>query len=349
MLQTLSGCGDDDPVVPQSSPWEDVAFPNPGIAGFLDVAARGTRVVATGYGYGPQSEPAPLVVQTTSETWEVVTLPALPAATVLFGSALDRAGRAVLVGGTVNQEPVVIDERAGWQARFPAAAGMLNAVVAGQPDTLVAVGTGSGGLAASSVAPGQWNVDRAGFTTPAEKGLVDVAYADGVFVACGWDDADLQPHLRRRVGDSWSELPGPGGVTTPESRIEYHSVWLEPGGGLWLGGTIVDTTGGGEREVARLAHRPANGDWFEIVLPKPDSIQVVNDILRAQDGSLYLACGKTTGRILRHDGMQWHDEGPGMPGQVLALAEAADGTIYAAGFRNTSSSQPGALLRKRNP
>lgn len=345
-LPVLSGCGD-DPVAPPSGSWSDVVLPDLGTA-LLGVAARGARVVAIGYGHGPVG-PEAHAAQSMGGLWRVLPLPTLPPNTVFMGVALDVAGRVVFVGGTPAEQPVIVDERAGWQATILPVAGLLNAVFAGRGDTLVAVGTASGGLAASSFAAGIWSPDRAGFTTAQEKGLVDVTVADGVFIACGWDDAHLQPVLRRRDPSGWTELPGPGGVTVPESHIEYRSVWLEPGGALWLGGTIIDTTGGGERYAAWLARRPSNGDWFEIVLPDPGVLEMVNDILRATDGSVYLACGQITGRVLRFDGTRWSDEGPGTPGEVVALAEAANGTIYAAGFRNSVSSQPGPLLRQRTP
>ena len=70
---------------------------------------------------------------------------------------------------------------------------------------------------------------------------------------------------------------------------------------------------------------------------------------RASDGSLYVACGETTAQVLRLQDGRWSDEGPGTPGRVVALAEDAGGTIYAAGSRSSAPRQSGPLLRKRTP
>jgi len=347
LLAFVAACGD-DPARPPGEVWRDAALPNLGAAGLINIAARGSRVVAIGAA-GSETEPEAVALETTGGAWQVLPLPATPVDALFLGLALDPSGSAVLVGARPAGEPLVLDERVGWQTATLPVAGFLNAVAAGQGSTWVAVGTASGGFAAWSSVPGVWVTDHAGFTTPQEKGLVDVSHADGVFVACGWDDADLGPALRRDDGTGWKNLLGPGSVTIPEAHAEYRSVLLESGGALWLGGTIVEAMGSDEVYTALLARRPPSGDWFEIVLPDAASAEAVNDILRAADGSVYLACGETAARVLRFDGARWHDEGPGTPGQILALAEDASGRIYAAGVSAHATAQPQPLLRVRRP
>jgi hypothetical protein len=286
-------------------------------------------------------------VQSTGGAWQTLAVPALPAGSALLGVALDAGGNALLVGGTPSVHPIIVDERANWSASILTASGYLNAVAAGDGSALLAVGVASGGLAARSVGPGVWVTDQAGFTTAAEKGLVDVSFAAGSYIACGWDDATLAPVLRRYDGNSWTEIPGPGLGGTPGIRAEHRAIWLGSDGGFWLGGTVIDSSGGSDRLTARLAARSSGGDWFDIVLPDAPSLEAVNDIRRAADGSLYLACGETTARVLRWDGTSWQDEQPAIPGQFLALAEDATGAIYAAGWRLDAQGQERPLLRRR--
>lgn len=347
VLALISACGD-DPTAPPTQLWQDVSLPNLGAKGFMGIAARGSRVVAVGVA-GSSAAREPLAVQSTGGTWQALTLPATPAEALFVGVAIDVSGSVVFVGVRAAEQPIVLDERAGWQTATLPVTGYLNAVVAGQSGTWIAVGTASGGLAATSTAPGVWVPDNAGFTTLQEKGLVDVTHADSAFVACGWDDTFLGPVLRIHDNTGWKALDGPGTVNVPEISEEYRSVLLEPGGALWLGGASIDTSQFPADYSARLARRPASGDWFEVVLPNATNVEAINDILRASDGSLYLACGENTARVLRYDGMIFHDEGPGTPGQVLALAEDGAGRIYAAGVLESGTSDPQPLLRVRNP
>ena len=207
----------------------------------MSIAARGTRVVAVG-AVGSDPTPDAVAVQTTGGPWEVLALPATPADAMFTGVTLDESGAAVFVGAIPSGSPWSSTSAVAG-SHHPPTTGFLNAVIAGRADTVVAVGTASGGLAARSAAPGAWVTDRAGFATPQEKGLVDIASADGVFVACGWDDADLQPVLRRYDSTGWKEVPGPGSSVIPEIRVEHRAVWLGPGGTVWVGGALVESRG----------------------------------------------------------------------------------------------------------
>ena len=347
MLMLSPGCGD-DPAAPANDLWADVTLPALGRSGVVGIAARGSRVVAVGVEKSAAS-PATFAVQTTGGAWRVLALPATPANAVFLDVAFAAGGEAVIVGGMPAEHPVVLDERTGWSATILPAAGFLFAAAAGDGDSLLAVGVASGGLTALGVAPGAWVTDHAGFTTPQEKGLVDVTFANSTFVACGWDDATLTPVLRRLDSTGWKDVPGPGSAVIPEIREEFYAVWLEPDGSLWLGGTTIESTGGTEVFSARLARRPASGDWLEIVLPSAGAAEAVNDILRAADGSVYLACGRTAARVLRWNGMTWQEEQPAIPGQFLALAETANGAVYAAGVQRWAPGQERPLIRVRRP
>ena len=345
-LACASSCGD-DPLNPPADPWMDLSTPVQS-GSLLALAAHGADVIAVG-AQGRRESPEAVALWSSGGSFSILNLPLTPTGATFSGAAFDGGGGAVIVGGNRAGQPFACDERADWTVGFLPVDGFLNAVARRVDDVLVAVGTGRGGFAATRWVPGGWNPDRAGFTTPQEKGLVSVSCADGVCVACGWDDATLQPILRWFDGSTWSTIPGPGGSAIPEIREEYRVVLLKPGGSLWLGGATIETTGGNDRFVARLAGRPAKGNWFEAVLPDAAGLEAVNDILWASDGTLYLACGEMKARVLRYGGAAWYDEGPGTPGQVLALAESQGvaQTILAAGWRQDATGQPSPLLRSR--
>lgn len=344
-LVLAGGCGDDSVCPCETGPWADVALPDLGEARLVGVAARGTRVVGIGVSLTSAKS---AIVQSTGGSWETIGVPTAPSDVIYLGVALDASARLILVGGSPSLVPIVADERAQWTIPDLMREGALYAVATGGDDSVLAVGTAVGGLAAASSAPGVWSADHAGFTTPQEKGLVDLAYANGVYAACGWDDSVGRPILRLHDGNGWKDTPGPAVVFPPEYSVEYRAVCIEPGGALWLGGALIDATGGGPRYSAWLMRRTSSMDWIGVVLPDAGPAESINDILSATDGSVYLACGRTTARVLRWDGMRWSDEGPGVLGGMSALAEDATGRIYAAGFRgDRGTDQP--LLRVRTP
>lgn len=347
VLALGASCGD-DPVAPAEDRWVDVALPSLGRSALMGIAAYGTRVLAIAVDRST-APPLARVVQTTGGAWELVTIPSGPASTVFLGVCFDTGGQAVLAGGTFAGQAIVLDERTGWSATTWPGEGFLQAVTAGGGDSLLAVGTASGGLSALRSMPGVWQAGRAGFTSQQEKGLVDVSFAGGTFVACGWDDSTGAAILRSLDATGWKPVDGPGTVDIPEVHSEHRAVWRDPDGALWLGGASIDGTNAVEVYRARLSRRPPDGDWFDVVLPDAPGAEAVNDILRAADGSIYLACGETNARVLRWDGMTWQDEQPAIPGRFLALAETADGSVYAAGVRMAAPGQELPLLRRRRP
>ena len=89
------------------------------------------------------------------------------------------------------------------------------------------------------------------------------------------------------------------------------------------------------------------------MLPDPVALGRVNDILLARDGSIYLACSDeyddtSTARLARVTGSGIEEEISPFGGELLQLAETADGTIYAAGSRRVagSTAREPVLLRR---
>ena len=97
-------------------------------------------------------------------------------------------------------------------------------------------------------------------------------------------------------------------------------------GGILLGGAITNFAGGADEYTAFLLLRSVAGDWAEIVLPDPEALERVNDILIAADGTLYLACGMETGFILRWPSGEGIEREAAIPSaRIRRLAQAPDG------------------------
>jgi len=306
----------------------------------MQVDARAGRVVAVGAA-GSDTMPRWLAFERRSISgWTSLPKPATAFDLLPFDVALDATGRAVFAGGVTslrNLQPGGYDERTGSLFGI-GVEGFFQAIAFGVGDTVRAVGSSAGGSAQRSVTPGNWQSEDLGITTPPqEAGLVDLHVNNGVFYGCGFNDAGPEfAILMRNRGTGWESIPV-GNLAT----IELRAVVADSTGAVWLGG--VDQAS--DPPSAFLARRPANGDWFEVVLPPMTG--AVRDILVTTTGEVYLATGNVDAQILRWDGMTWVAEVTRQNTRILALAESND-RLVAVGVANTGTDTPQPLVLERS-
>jgi hypothetical protein len=211
-----------------------------------------------------------------------------------------------------------------------------------------AVGIAPEGLSAFSAAPDSWIADDAGFTTPpSEKGLVDIAFRDGMFYGCGYDDAG-PPYavVAENDGSGWTPIEAPG--VDLDDR-ELSAIAVTGDGALLIGGSIADASSGTVEYAAFLLIRGAAGEWIEGVLPEADRLDRVNDILVASDGTTFLGGGLEETWIARQAGEGVELEGPRAPGRIASLCESPDGVVHAAGSYGPGGIFGRAVILRREP
>jgi len=351
-------------MTPPADAWVDVTPSLPGEGGLFAVGFSGNRGLAVGIqalavpARDPLSRGARarggeeyrgLVLETSGGAWNDATPSIVPDGTALLGVAFDVTGAAILVGGTMDFTPILLDERGGWSLpALPVSQGVLYGVARGDGTALRAAGVSNAGIALRSAGADSWIEEDLGFGTPPnDKGLIDLVSADGIFYGAGFDDAG-PPYqvLLENDGSGWRPVEIDMPVLTGR---EVNAVAATGEGSLFIGGSLVDfSEDSADEYVAFLLGRDTDGSWFEIVLPDAGGLDKVNDIL-ASDAAVYLACGMEEGRILRSAGGAAKDEGPGTPGRILALAEGPGGTIHAVGVRDLPDGTARALILRRDP
>jgi hypothetical protein len=126
-------------------------------------------------------------------------------------------------------------------------------------------------------------------------------------------------------------------------------VALSEGGTLFVGGI---ERAGGPGSKAFLAQRTPAGEWIELILPDPEGLRGVNDILIASDNTIYLACMgenyQPMGTLVRARPVGVGKEINTFPGGLLQVAEDGNGDIYAVGFRRDerTGAETAVMFRK---
>jgi hypothetical protein len=240
---------------------------------------------------------------------------------------------------------VVLDLR-GLAAEYieQSSGGMLT--VDGEGPFMVAGGRSRGGGLWTSTSPGDWNFDDLPLTGTNDSGFRDVYIRGDRAVACGYDDgADtLRVILTRTASTAWEKIPLAGHFAR-----SYECVALSEDGTIFVGGI---EGAGGISPKAFLSQRSADGLWADLILPDPDLLHGVMDILIASDNSMYLACwgegGQTTANLIHINQSGARKEITPFPGGLIQVGEAASGNIYVVGFRRDESTgaEQGVMLVK---
>jgi hypothetical protein len=359
LIVGLNACSNSSEPRPPAEAWRAVALQGGPARGILmDIAFSGGRALAVGtaaVGVPPTADYTPFVAEPgEGGAWRRATPPALPEAGLLTAVGFTAGSEAIMAGADVRPpgQGFVLDERGGWN-RIDVSLGALALATSGGVTRLAGMG---GAPALVSLAADSWSAESLPFpSTTGERGLVDIAARDGVWVACGYDDGAEgtpdSPHavLFRNGGAGWQRVAVPCGGC---SNREFRAVAVSATGGLLLGGAITDYgAGAADASVAFLLVRSVAGDWTEIVLPGAGRLDRVNDILAASDGSIYLACGL--------DGAHCVVRSPsGAPAacelsleraRIEALGEGPGGVLYAVGATldaGNSALQSPALWRR---
>jgi hypothetical protein len=362
LLFAAVGC-DDDPSGPCDCPIEsvwaevDLGASIGDSAVLLAVDCAGGECLALGYSIQAVKRAdalpgySPLFYTLDPEAgWIPATLPGLPTENY-FDLALDPAGRPVVmgygVGGVSQPYTAIYDARTDPPSVFGRSSSAVT-TVDGDAGFFVAGGSWGSGVLLSSDKPGTWDSDSFPKSGTNEGGFHAVDVLGDVAVACGFDDgADtLQVVLRRTKTDGWKLVNRDGLPFATELRC----IAVDAAGAIFVGG--VQSPGGPDTR-AFASVRSASGEWTSLVLPDPVALGRVNDILLASDGSIYLACSSeyedsSTAHLLRASEEGVREEIEPFGGELLQLAESADGSIYAAGSRRIDSgpNREPVLLRR---
>ncbi|MCP4573676.1 MAG: hypothetical protein GY838_15060 [bacterium] len=353
LLLLLTACGDDDdPARPDPSPWQEVELPaaasdtrtlavdfngDHGLA--LTLSAGGGPLAGDKHGfYGLQPD----------GSWSATDLGDIRAAMATMDLAVDADGGVVLAGMQYSGPPSVVLDLRGPAAEYieQSTYGMLT--VACEGSFMVAGGRATGGGLWSSTAPGVWHFDGLPLTGTNDSGFRDIDIRGGTAVACGYDDgADtLQVILTRTAGTDWTKIV-PGGPYA----ATYLCIAQADDGTIYLGG--MDGAGGPSPQ-AFLSQRTPDGTWTDLDLPDPAGLHGIRDILVAADGSLYLACygemDQTQANLVHGSPTSLKKEITPFSGGFYQIDQAADGTIYAVGFRrNGQTGLEEGVMMVRSP
>lgn len=352
ILIFLAACSDDDdPVSPGTPLWRVIDLGATPPSQMWAVDFHGDQGLALGLNLsGKQSPDMTASHQIFSlqpdGQWQLVDPVEIPTGAILLDLAYDGNGKVAFAGvQTPTPAGLVLDLR-GADPVTISHSGWGLITMDGGKDFMVAGGRKRGGDLWTSTGPGAWNVDVLPLTGTKDSGFRDVYIRGDRAVACGFDDGGetLQVILSRTATTDWEKIQPVG----PFTRT-YYCIALSDEGTIFVGG--IDGAGGMSPK-AFLTQRNASGLWAELLLPDPEILHGVNDILIAGDGSIYLACmgeGENSVANLVHADLSGvRKEITSFPGGLLQLGEAGNGDIYAVGFRRNEQdgSETGVMLVK---
>lgn len=348
----LSACGEDDPVSPQTPLWQEVTLELPeGDSQLHAIDFEGGHGLALAVrktsGKDWAAENLFFKLQPDG-SWLPEDLGEIPGSNLFIDLALDPAGRPVLAGYRDSSPlSVLLDFRSGQPTYFTnGTRGLLT--VDGEGSFMVAGGRARGGDLWTSTSANAWNFDDVipPLTGNNDSGFRDVYIRGDRAVACGFDDgADtLQVILERTATTGWTKISTAG----PGTRT-FFCVALSEAGSIFVGGI---EGAGGPTPKAFLAQRTADGLWTDLVLPDPEDLHGVQDILLAGDDTIYLACmgegDQTRANLIHASSRGVSKEISPFPGGLLQLGEANNGDIIAVGFRRDEATggEIGVMLSK---
>ena len=349
LILLLAGCSDDDPASPATPLWLEVDLGAPASTQMVAVDFNGDHGLAMGLAFGKSGGKDWGITHEffrmqADGGWLPVNLASIPASIVFLDLSLDSAGNPVLAGIQDTGNPgVVLDFRTakpGYITYF--SRGLLT--VDGEGSFMVAGGRARGGDLWSSTEPGVWKVDGLPLTGTNDSGFRDVCIRGDRAVACGFDDgADtLQVILTRTATSQWEKIQPAG----PSTRT-FYCIALGDDGTIFVGGI---EGAGGMSPKAFLTQRSPDGLWADLILPDPELLHGVNDILIADDGSIYLACmgegDQSQANLVHGNPAGVRKEITSFPGGLLQLDQAANGDIFAVGFRrdDQDGTEKGVML-----
>ena len=346
LILFLAACSDDDdPVSPGTPLWQEVDLGAAPPSQMWAVDFHGDQGLALGLNPFSAGSNQFFRIQPDGK-WELVDLVEIPEGILMLDLAFDGSGKVALSGGQYpTPAGLVIDARSadpvivtnpGW--------GMIT--MDGGENFMVAGGRSRGGDLWTSTDPGAWNVDVLPLTGTNDSGFRDVYIRGDRAVACGFDDgADtLQVILERTVSTEWAQVTTGGPYTGT-----FFCVALSEDGTIFVGGIEF---AGGMSPRAFLVQRTSDGLRTDLLLPDPEVLHGVNDILIASDGSIYLACmgegDNSVANLVHADAHGVRTEINSFPGGLLQLGQAGNGDIYAVGFRRNEQdgSETGVMLVK---
>jgi hypothetical protein len=352
-LLLVPGCADDGPAHPPAAQasWHFMALDGlgPGTA-LLAVHFSGTHGVVLGARPGPM--PSFVLGLGDDGTWTPRNTDDLPAGVNFRDLAVDAVDSVVLAGfATLGANPTRILDTRGPAGAAVVGPGLGLLTIDGENSFYVAGGFSRGGQLWTSLDPGQWTADTLPLTGTNDSGFRDIDVRGDNAVACGFDDgADtLTVLLSRSTTTDWQKIPLGGG----QFGRTFRCVALSATGDIFVGGI---SGAGGLDPHPFLAVRSPGGDWTDVVLPAPEQTGMVNDILLASDGAIYLACSGEVGHelatIIRADGNGAAHEITPFRGELFQLAEGPDGKVYAVGLRRDGSGsiiETGVMLVRDAP
>lgn len=350
----LTACSDDDPVrqdTPDTPHWQEVDLEQPaGESRMVAVDFTGShgvavRVVTPDDGATTEFTHEFFRMQPDGG-WLKVDLGNIRSGFMTMDVALDTTGKPVLAGIQYTSPHSVVLDLRGSVAEYieQYTYGMLT--VAGEGSFMVAGGRSGGGGLWTSTGPGDWNFDDLPLTGTNDSGFHDVYIRGDRAVACGYDDgADtLRVILTRTATTDWQKIQPEGTFART-----YECIALSEDGTIFVGGI---EGAGGMSPKAFLTQRSADGLWADLILPDPDLLHGVMDILIASDKSIYLACWgegeNTTANLIHASPSDVLKEITPFPGGLLQVGQSAGGNIYAVGFRRDESTgtEQGVMLVK---
>ena len=350
----LGACGDDDPVAPSAPLWVEVELNlPPGHSQLWAIDFNGGQGLTLGISgiWNAYWLAENLFFKLQPDgTWLPADLGVMPTRTIFRDLALDPVGKPVLAGVQGTGPPsVLLDFRGTDPELFTRNTRGLFAVE-GQGSFMVAGGWAMGGDLWTSTSAGAWNMDDVTppMTGTNDSGFRDVAIRGERAVACGFDDgADtLQVILERTTATEWTKVELQG-----QSYRTFYCVALSENGAIFVGGI---ERAGSPGSKAFLTQRTANGLWADLILPDPEGLRGVNDILIASDNTIYLACAgedyNARGSLLHAQPTGVWKEINSFSGGLLQVAEADNGDIYAVGFRrHESTGTETAVMFRKTP